>query len=228
MKPQRFMALADRTGGSPRAKTATCRRASRSVPERSLVMSQVRYRIRQARLDDLEALLAMHERSARTLASGFYAPGVIDRLLRHMGTMDRDLIDEGHYFVAETHGGEIAGSGGWSRRAPGHDGGAASTFADSLGEDRALMRSVFVDPQWSRQGIASALVRHAETTAAAAGVRRIALVASLSGVPLYRALGYRVVRTIELECGDGVTIDSVAMAKELCDAPRPHRGLVAA
>jgi hypothetical protein len=37
-----------------------------------------------------------------------------------------------------------------------------------------------------------------------------------------------VMRTIELECGDGVTIDSVAMAKELCDAPKPLKGSVAA
>lgn len=49
-----------------------------------------------------------------------------------------------------------------------------------------------------------------------------------SGVPLYRALGYRVVRAIELECCGGLTVDSVEMAKELCDAPKPLKGPVAA
>lgn len=192
-------------------------------------MSQARYRIRRAQRGDLEALVAMQERSVRQLASRFYAPEVIDCLLRHMGTVDPDVLDEGCYYVAETDGGKIAGSGGWSRRAPGHHGGAGSdTVADSQAEDRALVRSVFVDPEWTRQGIASAIVRHVEATAAAAGVCRIALVASLSGVPLYRALGYRVVRPIELECCAGVGVESVEMAKQLCDAPHPFRGPVAA
>jgi len=192
-------------------------------------MSDARYRIRQAQRGDLEPLLAMQQRSVRALASRFYAPEIIDCLLRHKGTMDPDVIDDGHYFVAETDDGRIAGSGGWSRRVPGYDGATGrSPVVDLHAEDQALMKSAFVDPDWTRQGIASAIVRHVEATAAAAGVCRIALVASLSGVPLYRALGYRVLGAIRLACCDGVVVDSVEMAKQLRGAPKPLKGRVAA
>ena len=192
-------------------------------------MAGPRYRIRPARRGDLESLLAMQERSVRALASRFYAPRVIDCLLRHMGTMDPEVIDEGHYFVAEADDGRVAGSGGWSRRAPSYDGGTGrATVVDLRAEDQALMRSVFVDPEWARQGIASAVVRRIEATAAAAGVRRIGLLAALSGVPLYRALGYRVLGAARHECCDGVVVESVEMAKRLRGAPTPRSKRAAA
>ena len=73
--------------------------------------------IRPARLDELEPLLAMQQRSMRLLGAPFYAREVVEAALAEMGTMDPRLIADGTYLVAELAG-QIVGSAGWTMRPP--------------------------------------------------------------------------------------------------------------
>jgi GNAT superfamily N-acetyltransferase len=77
------------------------------------------------------------------------------------------------------------------------------------------VRSIFVHPSYARLGLGSRLVRHAETAAAAAGFRRAELWATLTGVPLYRKLGYAELSRFAVTAANGVAVPAVHMAKRL-------------
>ena len=51
--------------------------------------------------------------------------------------------------------------------------------------DFAIVRSVFVDPDYARQGIGSAVMSHIEIDSARSGMATLTLSATLSGVTLY-------------------------------------------
>ena len=74
-------------------------------------------------------------------------------------------------------------------------GGLAFTGAALAGSDIQLLwvNAVFVQPAWRGQGIASQLIRHAETVAAGAGFNAVY---ALTDIPeMYRKLGWTVVRS---------------------------------
>jgi putative acetyltransferase len=85
----------------------------------------------------------------------------------------------------------------------------------------ARIRKVFVHPDLARRGIASRLVRDAETRAEAAGYRRFVVRANINAVPLYRTLGYRTLREGEMDAGDGITLPVHFMAKAENPLPFP-------
>jgi GNAT superfamily N-acetyltransferase len=172
--------------------------------------------IRRAGRDDIAALRAMQARSMRGLGSAYYGAAAVEAFLRHADTLEEAVLDEGHYFLAEDAGGAVLGSGGWSRRVP--------VYADAVGHaapaaDEATIRGVFVDPAAARRGIGSALMRHAEADAGRHGVRRLELLATLSGVALYTRLGYRATFAAEIRLPDGTRFRGVAMSKPLGERP---------
>lgn len=179
-------------------------------------MTAAHFWIRKATWDDLDAMLRMQARSMRALGRDFYGAETIESALQHIGTMDPEVIDEGNFYVAVTRDGKIIGSGGWSRRVPGYDRIQATPApASPPRPDAAVIRSVFVNPEWTRQGIATSIMNHAETTVVDAGVPEVVLTATLSGVPLYRALGYRALRPKRIRFPDGIVFDAVEMSKQL-------------
>ena len=158
--------------------------------------------VRAAGPSDVPAIEALHRASVRELAAGYYAPAVLERFLA-AGTVDRDLIDAGTYYLAEILGGPV-GSGGWTAV----DDGPGGAW-------RARIRSVFVHPRWARHGIGRRLVLHAEAEAARAGVAHFELEASLARVQLYQHLGYRQVQRCGHTLPDGTTLPGIRMEKAL-------------
>ncbi len=164
--------------------------------------------IRQARMSDRNHLKAMQASSMRTLARRCYSREEIEAFITFVGTMDDQLIDEGTYSIAET-GGRLVASGGWSRIRANYVSGAP------VDHTAAKIRSVFVRPEWVRHGLGRMLMEHAEREAFVAGFNRVELNALLSGVPFYRALGYRPLRPIALDLPDGITFRGLTMEKPL-------------
>jgi GNAT superfamily N-acetyltransferase len=175
-------------------------------------MSETDYEIASARLADAEELRAMQARSMRVLGGRYYPERTIESFLRAPGTLDDAVMAEGHYFVASDREGRIVGSGGWSQIQPGY---AKGEVALPMARDRAIVRSVFVDPGCARRGIGSALMRWIEADCARAGVTLLTLTATLSGVPLYGVLGYIVLRPRTLLLGDGAELRTIDMEKSL-------------
>jgi GNAT superfamily N-acetyltransferase len=176
--------------------------------------------LRTARTGDLGALLAMQAEAMRVLGRGHYEPDVIEAALIHMGTMDPALVEDGAYFVAELDG-RIAGSAGWSVKAPSY----ASLMDDPPGPlvgwpaPVATVRSVFVHPACAQLGIATTLMRHVEGAMRASGIAVADLMATLSGVPLYRARGYRALAPYAVNLPEGRRLAVRRMAKGLVERP---------
>jgi predicted N-acetyltransferase YhbS len=167
--------------------------------------------IRRADRRDIAAIRAMQERAMWALGGAFYTPAEIMAFLTTVTTMDDSVVEEGHYFVAEAFDGTILASGGWSQTVPGY---AANSNAAAQPRDVATVRSVFVDASMCRRGLATRLMRRTEDDAAQEGIGRLRLTATLSGVPLYDALGYGRVRDLDLHLA-GVRFACVEMQKPL-------------
>jgi GNAT superfamily N-acetyltransferase len=162
--------------------------------------------------EHLHEIRAMQERSFRALGRGFYSPSAIESFLCSPGTLDEAVIGENHYFVTLDADDAIVATGGWSQRKPGY---AQGLTAAPLEADCAIVRSVFVAPERARQGLATALMAHVEEDALNAGIRKLKLTATLSGAPLYEALGYRTGRQFHITLGCGQRFGAVDMEKHL-------------
>jgi len=141
-------------------------------------------------MDDVPALEGLIPLSVRTLQAAHYSPAQMEAALGPVFGVDRHLIADGTYFVAEQDG-QIVGCGGWSRRKSLFGGDAARECSeDSLLDpvrDPARIRAFFVHPAWARRGIGRAILAACESAIVAARFPVAELVATLAGEPLYAA-----------------------------------------
>lgn len=184
-------------------------------------------RLRLAEQRDVPALEELIPLSARALQTATYAQLQIEGALGTVFAVDHQLIADGTYFVAE-RGDKIVGCGGWSRRSTlfGGDHGAVARDATALDptRDAARVRAFFVHPAHARQGIGRLLLAACEHAAVEAGFRRLELVATLAGEPLYLACAFRVVERYDLTLCNGLSLPVVRMAKTLAAVTPPTAG----
>src|SRR5688572_2256731 len=140
-------------------------------------MASEPFTIRTAKLDDVAELSELIPRATRELSVRFYTPAQIERAVGHVYGVDRQLIKDGTYFVAEVDG-QIAGAGGWSKRKTmfGGDGTGFKELSDDLLDptrDAARIRAFFVHPGFARRGIGRAILKRCEQAARDAGFTRL-------------------------------------------------------
>lgn len=170
---------------------------------------------RLATEDDAGALAALMDLAIGELQKPFLSEAEIASSRLIMG-IDRQLIADGTYFVVEQDG-RIAGCGGWSRRntlyggsqSPGRD----ATLLDPAA-DPARVRAMYTHPDFARRGVGRLILSLCEEAARAEGFRRLALMATMAGLPLYRACGYRDVEPVRDDRG-GASVPLMRMVKEL-------------
>ena len=192
--------------------------ASQEIPQASSLRysaNLVDYTIRKACLDDCEAIQSLIAESARGLSRADYSDSQIEAAIATVFGVDTTLIRDGTYFVTESDG-QLIGCGGWSKRKT-LFGGDQFVTRDS-GEldpqtEPAKIRAFFIHPEWSRKGIARAILLRCENEASAYGFRSLELMATLPGVRFYEAIGYAAVSRDELEMKDGVKLGLVQMRK---------------
>lgn len=180
-----------------------------------------RIALRPATLADVPALEDLIVESARGLGAGHYAPEETEAAIAHMFGVDTELVADASYFIAEVDG-RIAGCGGWSRHATLFGGDRyAGREAGALdpARDAAKIRAFFVHPDFARQGVGEAILAACEVAAAAAGFVRAELMATLPGLPFYRARGFTAGDPVSLDLG-GVLVAFVPMGKSLGVAQR--------
>jgi GNAT superfamily N-acetyltransferase len=174
--------------------------------------------IRLATRDDVGALGELIALSARRLSEGFYTPEQIDAAVREIFGVDTQLVDDGTYYVAEA-GGRAVGCGGWSRRRTLFGGDRWKGGLEDAALDPAIapgrIRAFFVHPEWARRRIGARILEACERAAAAEGFRRLELVATLPGEPLYRACGYLAVEPVDIPTSGGVVVPAVLMGKDI-------------
>ena len=172
-------------------------------------------RIRAATLEDTPALQELIRASVYALQGNEYTEAQIEGAMGTIYGTDSQMICDGNFFVAEL-GGEIVACGGWSRRRT-SCGSDNSPFKDDTLLDPktepAKIRGFFVHPQYARRGLATMILDVCEGAALAAGFRQFELLATLTGVPLYRKHGYVTVENLTLTLANGELYTAVRMHK---------------
>ena len=166
---------------------------------------------------DLPMLRALMTRAIEHLQDGFLSPDQVRASHKVMG-LDSQLVRDSTYFVIEEQG-IAAGCGGWSFRATLY-GGDDSVVAREPARldpatDAAKVRAMYTNPDFARRGVGRMLLALCEDTARAAGFGRVELMATMAGVPLYRAAGYVAVAETQAPEIDGVTVPLLLMGKTL-------------
>ncbi len=171
--------------------------------------------IRTALREDVPVLTELIAASVRGLQARDYTQSQLEAALGSVYGVDTQLIADGTYFVAEV-GGRIVACGGWSKRKTLYGADHCEGREDSLLNpacDTAKIRAFFVHPDWARRGIGTRVLEACESAAMAEGFRRFEMGATLTGVALYKARGYREVEEIGVPLGDGELLRIVRMEK---------------
>jgi GNAT superfamily N-acetyltransferase len=175
--------------------------------------------LRLATAADIPALCQLIETSVRVLQRNDYTPEQIEGALGTVLGLDTQLVTDGTYFIAEAQAAcarLLAGCGGWSKRrtlfGSDHAQVREPEFLDPA-IDAARIRAFFIHPDFARRGIGSRILEACETAARSAGFSRFEMGATLTGVPLYLARGYRILDRIEVPLRNGHTLEVVRMSK---------------
>ena len=179
-------------------------------------------RLRLARPDDMPALSALMDRAIGELLQDFLPPEGVKASFEIMG-LDTQLIADGTYFVVEdasspSGGSEIAGCGGWSRRATlfggDHSAGRDAALVDPA-TDPARVRAMYTSPDFTRRGVGRLILATCEAKAKAEGFSRCEMAATMAGEPLYAACGYQRIEPFEAQTSNGVKVPLVRMGKAI-------------
>ncbi|PHS39703.1 MAG: GNAT family N-acetyltransferase [Robiginitomaculum sp.] len=179
-------------------------------------------RIVKASSKDLPWLEDLMGKSINILQAGFLSKSQIRASFEVMG-LDTRLIEDGTYFAVwalTEMGRELAGCGGWSKRATlyggDHSAGRSARLLDPKTE-AARIRAMYTHPDWTRKGVGRLVLDTCEQAARDAGFKRAEMMATLAGVPLYEACGYTKIQTHTDTTSDGTKIPLVRMGKCLVE-----------
>ena len=177
--------------------------------------STMNFLLRTAQVSDYSSIERLVEVSVRKLAAADYSPEQIAGALKTAFGLDTQLIKDQTYFVVES-GHSLIGCGGWSYR--------ETLFGSDFEQSRscrlidpltgaAKIRAFFVDPDFSRMGVATMILQKCEQQAQAAGFGKLELMATLPGIRLYEKRGYVAGEPIYYPLGGQLTIKFVPMVK---------------
>ncbi len=173
--------------------------------------------LRLARDADADAIDALMKASTRDIFPTVYSTEQTASAMRYVSAVDRTLIEDHTYFVCEV-GTELVACGGWSKRAKLYSG-----SGDAEGDDRLLdpateaahVRAMFTRSDWTRRGLGRRILDACEAAARAEGFRTLTLGATLPGLPLYEAFGFRETARSDVTMPDGVSLACVWMDKPI-------------
>ena len=178
-------------------------------------------RLRLARPEDMPMLSALMNAAISELLTPFLPPEGVKASFEIMG-LDSQLIADGTYFVVED-GAEIAGCGGWSRRATlfggDHSAGRDAAMLDPA-RDAARVRAMYTHPDHTRKGVGRMVLDACESAAAGEGFSRVEMAATLGGAPLYRACGYHEIEPFTTATSTGYDVPLIRMGKVLAAVTR--------
>ena len=173
--------------------------------------------IRVATREDLPSIERVMRASMAALSRGFYDDVQSAAAVRWIAVPDRQLVDDGTYYVVEEEGRVIA-CGGWSARTKLFTGTSEQDAAEGWLDpqrDAARIRAMFVDPAHARRGLGRLILETSERAARDAGFTTFELMATLPGVPLYEACGYVAVEPATLTLPDGTQLGALRMRRRV-------------
>ena len=175
---------------------------------------------RVAVASDAPAITELMRASVLDLFPAFYDARQTASAAVHIAHLDMQLIEDGTYYV-HTVDDEVVACGGWSRRSKLYNGSGAREDDDRLldpASEPARVRAMFVRSDWTRRGLGRSILDSCERAARAEGFTELVLGATLAGVPLYSAFGFREIERGPVTMPDGVTVDVVTMKRSIAAA----------
>ncbi len=165
---------------------------------------------------DIPAMRELMALAIDTLQSSFLSPDQVVASRAVMG-LDSLLVRDRTYFVVE-EAGSLAGCGGWSRRATLYGGDHSAGLRDDAlldpAIDAARTRAMYTHPAFTRRGVGRMILRLCEAAAGAEGFARMELMATMAGLPLYRASGYDEIEQVSNVVGT-IAVPLIRMGKSL-------------
>jgi GNAT superfamily N-acetyltransferase len=168
--------------------------------------------IRPATIDDLEALHETAERAVFKLLSEHYSAEQLNAARDgEIYKVERELVESGRYYAVEIDGVVVGGSG-WS---DGGEFGPAGHVDSDVRADAstATMRATYIDPDWSRHGLATLLARVTETVARNADFRVFEAMCTPASEAFREAMGYSLVERVPTKFSGGVELLGARMRK---------------
>tara|TARA_Y100000748_G_C15365844_1_gene437665 strand:+ start:229 stop:759 length:531 start_codon:yes stop_codon:yes gene_type:complete len=174
------------------------------------------FNYRLANLEDIPYIKRLMEHSIKELLGFYVNDEELEASLESMG-LDDQLIKDKTYFLIYFHG-LLVGCGGWSNRTTlfggNHTPNRSNEFLNPV-KDAAKIRAMYTHPDWARRGIGTLILELAEKEATISGFNRCELMATLSGVHLYKARGYKINDEIIYKSKQGNSVKMFKMTKLL-------------
>jgi len=171
---------------------------------------------RLADLKDIPNIKGLMQHSITKLLGNYVNEGELEASLESMG-LDDQLIKDKTYFLIHFEG-LLVGCGGWSNRKTlfggNHTPNRSNDFLNP-NEDAAKIRAMYTHPDWARKGVGTLILEIAEKEAFIAGFKRCELMATLSGIHLYKARGYKIDDEIIYKSKKGNSVKMFKMTKYL-------------
>ncbi|MEO6653313.1 MAG: GNAT family N-acetyltransferase [Ilumatobacteraceae bacterium] len=170
---------------------------------------------RRATRSDADTLRTLADASIAELQRDFLTEDQIEASRAIMG-IDSQLIDDGTYFMVEING-QLAGCGGWSRRATLYGGDETSGRNAALLDPRidpARVRAMYTSPAFARRGVGRRILELCEADARAEGFSHFELMATMSGRALYESYGFVAIEEV-VDDRSGVPVPLVRMGRTI-------------
>ena len=171
---------------------------------------------RLANYEDIPVVKGLMEQSIAVLLGYYVNEEELEASFESMGLDDQLILDK-TYFLIDFEG-VLVGCGGWSNRKTlfggNHTPNRSNDFLDP-NHDAAKIRAMYTHPDWARKGIGTFILELAEKEACNAGFKRCELMATLSGIYLYKRRGYRIDEEIFYKSKKGNSVKMYKMTKFL-------------
>ena len=171
---------------------------------------------RLANYEDIPVVKGLMEQSIAVLLGYYVNEEELEASFESMGLDDQLILDK-TYFLIDFEG-VLVGCGGWSNRKTlfggNHTPNRSNDFLDP-NHDAAKIRAMYTHPDWARKGIGTFILELAEKEACNAGFKRCELMATLSGIYLYKRRGYKVDEEIFYKSKKGNSVKMYKMTKFL-------------
>ena len=174
------------------------------------------FNFRLANSEDIPSIKRLMEQSITELLGNYLNEEELEASFESMG-LDGQLILDKTYFLIYFEG-ILVGCGGWSNRKTlfggNHTPNRSNDFLNP-NKDSAKIRAMYTHPEWARKGIGTLILELAEKEASNAGFKRCELMATLSGIYLYKNRGYKIDEEIYYRSKKGNSVKMFKMTKFL-------------
>ena len=177
-------------------------------------MKELKHRI--ATLDDIPAIKKLMKLSINQLLGPLLTKDELDASFDSMGLDDQLIKDETYFMIFS--GDIFVGCGGWSNRETLFGGNHTPNRDDKFlnpKTDSARIRAMYTHPDWIRKGIGGLVMNLGEKAAKDLGFKICELMATQSGLLLYKTQGYRRIENIVYRTKTGKTVPMVRMEKQI-------------